>query len=307
MASGNRSRSKSSALVRACAPFLLACCLSTIFEPGTALASEGSRSPEAAPQRPDLPLWEAGLGVAPISFPDYRGSDRQQTYAFPLPYFVYRGDILRVDRDGLRGVILEQSRFELNLSASGSIPVRSDADGARAGMPDLDPIFELGISMNWEAMANDDIRVRLRLPVRAALASDLRSLNHVGWRAEPMINIETVEHPEQWALSFSTGPVIADRHYHAYFYSVPAEFATETRPEYNAPGGFSGWMAVATASRRFARTWVGAFFRYDNLTGASFENSPLVETRESFAAGLGIAWILGQSNRTANQAGGRSP
>jgi hypothetical protein len=38
----------------------------------------------------ELPLWEAGIGVFPGTFPNYRGSDDQQDYLLPFPYLVYR-------------------------------------------------------------------------------------------------------------------------------------------------------------------------------------------------------------------------
>jgi hypothetical protein len=47
-----------------------------------------------------LPLWEAGFGIAPITFPDYRGSNQQSSYVLPLPYLIYRGDRLRVTETG---------------------------------------------------------------------------------------------------------------------------------------------------------------------------------------------------------------
>ena len=30
------------------------------------------------------PLWEAGLGIGAISFPDYTGSDQQRSYLVPV-------------------------------------------------------------------------------------------------------------------------------------------------------------------------------------------------------------------------------
>lgn len=269
-------------------------CLIGAILPAAALAAPGSADRVA-----DLPLWEAGLGLAAVSFPDYRGSDRQKAYMLPLPYLIYRGDVLQVDRDGLRGLLFESPRFETTLSASGTVPTRSHDEGARTGMPDLDPILEVGISMNWEAFSNESVRVRIRMPVRAAIASDFRSVDHVGWRLEPVLNIESVERPRRWALSFSTGPSIADRRYHAHFYSVSARHVTSTRPEYHAKGGYSGWTVISSASRRFDRTWVGAFLRYDNLNSAQFEDSPLIENRHAFMAGVGVAWLLGQSRLTA--------
>jgi len=71
------------------------------------------------------PLWEAGLGIGAVTFPDYRGSDRTQTYVLPVPYFVYRGEFLRADRNGLRGRFFDSDRVELNLTMNASPPVDS--------------------------------------------------------------------------------------------------------------------------------------------------------------------------------------
>ena len=45
----------------------------------------------------------------------------------------------------------------------------------------------------------------------------------------------------------------------------------------------------------YPRFWVGAFARYDNLSGAAFVDSPLVKDKESFMVGIGVAWILMES------------
>ena len=36
----------------------------------------------------DKPMWELGIGMSALSFPDYRGSDESGFYAVPFPYFV---------------------------------------------------------------------------------------------------------------------------------------------------------------------------------------------------------------------------
>jgi MipA family protein len=56
--------------------------------------------------KPNLPLWElGGFGVA-TSQQAYPGSDQQINRGLVLPYFVYRGEFLRADRDtaGLRAI-----------------------------------------------------------------------------------------------------------------------------------------------------------------------------------------------------------
>jgi outer membrane scaffolding protein for murein synthesis (MipA/OmpV family) len=69
----------------------------------------------------ELPLWEAGLGVAGLSLPDYRGSDQQRFYELPLPYLVYRGDFLRLDRNGITGLLFHSEQVRLNCPPSAKL------------------------------------------------------------------------------------------------------------------------------------------------------------------------------------------
>src|SRR5664279_5752164 len=92
----------------------------------------------------ELPLWEAGLGVAGLSLPDYRGSDQQRFYVLPLPYLVYRGDLLRLDNNGLSGLLFHSERVQLNISVDAWVSAKSSQNTARRGMPDLDPTFQIG-------------------------------------------------------------------------------------------------------------------------------------------------------------------
>jgi len=71
------------------------------------------------------PLWEAGVGVGAVDFPDYRGASQSRLYALPVPYFVYRGKFLQADRRGVRGVFLDTERVDLNMSVGASLPVDS--------------------------------------------------------------------------------------------------------------------------------------------------------------------------------------
>jgi len=68
------------------------------------------------------PLWEAGAGVTLLAFSDYRGADTSSHYVLPLPYFVYRGDFLRADRNGVRGMLMERPRVQLDVSVSATTP-----------------------------------------------------------------------------------------------------------------------------------------------------------------------------------------
>jgi outer membrane scaffolding protein for murein synthesis (MipA/OmpV family) len=88
-----------------------------------------------------------------------------------------------------------------------------------------------------------------------------------------------------------------DKRYHNIYHGVPPQFATAQRPAYRAEGGYAGGQFLASASRRFADWWVGGFARWDTLSGAVFEESPLVRQKHSFAAGIAFTRALKRSGR----------
>lgn len=244
------------------------------------------------------PLWEFGLGVGALMFDDYRGSDETNFYPVPVPYLVYRGKILKADRDGLRGLLFDRRYVELNVSVNATTPVDSDGNEARRGMPDLHSTLELGPSFEWHAWQSKDGRVKLdlRFPVRVPITVEASPRN-VGWIFSPRLNVDFLDVAgyQGWDLGVSVGPMYADRKYHDYFYSVLPRYATAARPAYEADGGYSGSHIILALSKRFADYWVGGFVRYDSLSGAAFEDSPLVKTRSSLFAGVGIAWMIRES------------
>ena len=245
----------------------------------------------------ELPLWELGLGVGGLSIPDYRGSDQRRDYVLPLPYIQYRGDIFRIDREGAHGKLFASDRVKLEVSLAAGPPAKSNKNDARAGMPNLDPTVEAGPSLQLY-LARNEARNRiwsLQFPLRAAAAVDLHRVQHIGWVFAPNLNFDALDVHGGWDLGVAVGPIYATEQYHDYYYQVDPEFATPTRPAYDARGGYSGSRLTLTASRRFPKFWVGAFARYDNLSGAVFEDSPLVKRKDSFMAGVGIVWILAQA------------
>ncbi|MFW6335216.1 MAG: MipA/OmpV family protein [Desulfosalsimonas sp.] len=245
-----------------------------------------------------LPLWEIGLGAGAMTMPAYRGSEVQEVYPFPVPYVIYRGDFIKIDREGIRGLLYDSPRLSVDLSADGAMPSTSGEGDAREGMPDLDPVGEIGPSINYLLHKGEQSLIRLRLPVRAAFATDLTFIDHAGWKAHPQLNISITDVSGGWGLDAVVGPVFADADYHSYYYEVSREHATESRPFYRPDGGYSGSSFQVSAGRRFENMWIGLFARYDNLSGAVFEDSPLVETRHSFMGGIATAWMLGRSSKT---------
>ena len=242
-----------------------------------------------------LPLWELGAGGAVISFPDYRGSNKQRSYLLPVPYVVYRGDVLQVDRDRVRGLLFRTERVEVDVSVNGSVPIKSGDNRARQGMPDLDPTLEVGPALNVLLIQDPQgYKLALKLPVRAVMASDFHSIQGAGYLVHPQFNLD-VRAGQGWKLGFVAGPLFGDRRYHDYFYGVAPQYAGPGRAAYAAHGGYSGAQFIAAASKRFDQLWVGAFIKFDNIRRSAFEGSPLVERRNNVAAGLGLSWIFAQS------------
>lgn len=246
----------------------------------------------------DVPLWEIGAGVAAFSFPAYRGSDQSSNFVMPVPHFTYHGDFLKADRHGLRGTFFDNDRLELTLSAALSPPASSDDIEARKGMQNLDATFEIGPQIDvtlWRS-ENRARFVKLLLPLRAAVTLDSRPRD-IGLVFHPKLNMDVTDLPGMagWNLGLLAGPLFGDRRQHDYFYGVKASEATASRPAHEARSGYAGMQYLASLSKRFPGYWVGGFVRYDNLSGAVFENSPLVRDKNYFAAGMAVTWILGES------------
>lgn len=246
------------------------------------------------------PLWEFGLGVGAVSLPDYRGSDERRTYPVPIPYLVYRGDFFKADRDGVRGELFDSKVAELSISAHATAPVDSDDNAARRGMEDLSPTLELGPSLDLHLWRSHDERYKLDvvLPVRVPFTVE-SSPRYIGWVFAPRVNLD-VEHvagQKGWNMGLGVGPVFAARRFNDYFYSIEDRDVTPIRPRYEAEGGYSGLNVLTSLSKKFPKYWVGAYLSYGALSGAGFEDSPLVKTKSSLSGGIGFAWMIGESSR----------
>ncbi|HID82459.1 MAG TPA: MipA/OmpV family protein [Chromatiales bacterium] len=243
----------------------------------------------------EKPLWEAGFGAGALSLPDYRGSDEHNLLLIPVPYIIYRGDRFKIDRGGMRSRLFGSDRAKLEISLNASIPVDSDDNSVRRAMPDLDPTFEIGPRLDLLLTeVGDQGELHLKLPLRALVTT---GLDYEGWLFHPNLDLYLRNFYEQWNLGIKFGPIFADEKYHNYYYGVEPQFATTSRPAFDADAGYSGTALITSLSKRFDKFWIGAFARYDNLQGVSFEDSPLMENEHSLMGGVAFAWIFAKSKR----------
>jgi len=230
------------------------------------------------------------MGVGILSIPHYRGSDQRDEYIAPVPYVRFRGDRLKVDREGGRYFFYKHNQINIDLSAAFSFPVDSEDNTARQGMPDLDALLEVGPRLQWYLYQSDDNRLRLRFGAPIRLAVNLSDAGNEGLIFAPYLQLRYYSIME---TAFSIGPIWASEKYHDYFYQVDNQFATANRPAYDARAGYSGFRFTLSNSHRLSKHyWWGGFVRYDSLSGAVFEDSPLVRQDSSLTAGLALSYIF---------------
>jgi MipA family protein len=251
---------------------------------------------EPAPVDAGRPLWELGLGVAGLSVQQYRGSDQRLNWLVPVPYFTYRGNFFRSDKDGTRAVLLDTEGLEFDISADGSAPVRSKDSRARTGMNDLAATFEIGPNVNVLLGKGPGWKIDLRVPVRAAFTVERRAQS-IGWTLTPVLNLDI--DVQGWNVGMQGGPIVSTRRFNAHFYDVADAFVTADRAAYRSKTGYGGWGLTVAASRRLGNWWLAAYSRVDSVSGASFVASPLVKKRENFSVGFAISYIFKASEQRA--------
>ena len=247
----------------------------------------------------EKPLWEIGAGVSALTLPAYRGSDQTNNFILPIPFFTYHGDFFKADRHGIRGSFFDTDRVDLTVSLALSPPMGSKDIPIRTGMPDLKATFEVGPQVDLTLWRSENRArfLKLLMPLRAALTVE-GSPEGVGWVFSPTLNVDITDLPGMpgWNLGLLAGPLFGSQRQNAYYYSVAPQYATPARPTYEAPSGYAGMHYTMGMSKRFPNFWLGAFLRYGNLSGARFEDSPLVVQKDTLGAGVALSWIFGESS-----------
>ena len=266
--------------------FSIKVCLLLIFSVYTASADSG---------RLDL-----GIGSGFASVPDYIGSDESSLFGLPFPYFKYESDRIKIDRRAARGTLFRLGRLSLEIDASGRIPVDSEENEARSGMPDLDLVLELGpaIKLDLWGEKKSETHVFLEWPIRAAASTDFNSVDSQGWLTEPkllLVNRWLRGRSGGWQLSTSAGIGVRwlSQENVNYFYSVDESFSTNERPSFSFQEDiYAGWQLRGGLSMKNQQWLLGAFTRMTFLSGSDLEESPLVREDQSVEVGIAVSRLL---------------
>ena len=249
---------------------------------------------------PALPKWEVGLFGLASRMPCYRGSEDYKWYAFPVPYFIYRGDYIQADREGVRGLFYKGTWVETEISISGSPPVR-EGTSAREGMSELDPLMELGPAVRLFLYRGKKVSaLYFEAAVRAVGSIDMDNFSpgYEGERAALSLVLArfTPRAGSPWNVGVKGGVDFADNQYHGYFYDVDERYVTATRSAYQSGGGYGGASVSGWMSRKlFDGVSVSAYARLENCEGAVYEDSPLVRSRNNVTVGAALSWKIAES------------
>lgn len=240
-----------------------------------------------------LPVWEVGIGGGAVSMPQYMGSDERYNFAAPIPFVIYRGERVNLDRSGLRAELFGLGELTIDASLGVGLPVRN-TNRARAGMPPLHFSLQAGPRINWDFYSTEQSKWTLRLPWRAVM--DIKG-KYLGWVSEPELQAECSPR-DDITLRLKAGVLYGSKRFNRYYYSVAAPYVTALRPAYTAGSGLHSLSVGGSISWKInERLRMFTTVRYRNLSPGVVSNSPLVKTRHYLVGAVGIAWSFYQSDR----------
>ena len=237
--------------------------------------------------------WEVGAGLSIFDVPHYLGADQNETYIFPFPYVVYRGDRFEVNREGVNGFLFDSDSFKLNLSVAGSLPVDSTNNHARRGMENLDLLIEAGPSAQWHIIETSHHLFRFDVPVRAAFSVGDEFFAHQGWTSNPRFYHRYQN--DGFKVISTAGAVFSDDAYHGYIYDVDANEVLDSRSFYQSKDGLTGTKLSMTILKQFDRLMIGGNFRFIDLSQAENHESPLLIKDKYSSVAFFIGWRFWKS------------
>ena len=250
----------------------------------------------------ELPLWELGLGLGAYHQPYYHGSDESRRLLFPVPLPIYRGNVIKSDDDGVRAEKKINEHVKLDLSLDFNLAVDSDDVSLREGMDDINTLLQIGPSIEINLLKNKRNQWLLKLPLRANFEFG-DGIDTSGYTFAPNI---TYFHKfslldQAWTFGAALGPQFGTSDYNNVYYGVDEEFANDFRPAYQSDGGYAGARGLLTLKNQNKKGLFVLFARYDDISGAEFEDSPLVETSGGLSVGILYSRFIWKSQTTVNR------
>ncbi len=253
--------------------------------------------------RESLPQLEFGIAAAALQVPAYPSSAVTNERQFVLPWFIYRSDTVQVKDGGVEMVAYESDRLKIDMGIGGSLNADTSDTPLREGMPDIDFLLELGprFDVPLSNQTRNGIRTKLNwvTSLRLAVSTDFRRLDYRG----PVLNTQLKYRVagfgnDKVSLSASVSSTWLGNELMDYFYSVDDEFVTDSRPAFNAGGGFLNLGAsfgVGFEPTPDINAYIGIGYR--NFNGSENEDSPLFEQDSNTNIIVAASWRLYKSKK----------
>jgi outer membrane scaffolding protein for murein synthesis (MipA/OmpV family) len=260
----------------------------------------GAAAAQTAPAEPK-PLWEVGVVAGGVSTPAYPASADRNSRALVVPFFIYRGEVLRAEQGNLGARLLHSEGYEVDMGFAASLPAASKDVVARSGMPDLGFLAEFGPRLKIK-LAGDGPEQQLRLELPLRTVWELKGGAHPqGLAFEPELNWSQ-RLPAGWGVSTSAGLVWGNRKLNQYFYGVDAAYSNADRKAYSADAGLIVSRLGLTVTRKLSPDLrLLSFARLEHYGSSANRDSPLYKKDTGTSLGVALAWTLGRSAQTGRE------
>ncbi len=233
--------------------------------------------------------WAIGLGTGWLS--DYPGAAQGRIRFLPFP--VYRGTMLRLDRvSGVSGAVFNNSRLDFSWNFIFQFPTNSSSIPVRNGMPNLDWVLSLGPQLKYYIFANQSHRFFFRMPVRFNTCTNFSTRTQFcgvvfnpGFRHAIWLR--------NWGeVTFRWEAFSQTSEYQQYFYEVQNQFATPNRSTYHAQAGFLGFVYGFFHSLPFDGWEVSSSVNLYDYSLAVNQDSPLFVHKTNYAFFLAFVFDI---------------
>ena len=234
-----------------------------------------------------------GGGAGFASLPHYPGADENEKYFLPIPYVDFVADRFSINDEGLNAKVLNSNLFSLEFDVTGSLPVSSDDNKSRSGMPDLGFFLEVGPEISMQLIDNSNHSFSLDLPIRLSfeLLGQNKNLNNkfiqnAGYLLEPSFHYAFKK--GLFEIELDAGFIWASHKYQHKFFSVQESYSSSSRPEFTARAGKMGNRLSTTLKYETDDWLIINYLKFIDLSQGINRNSPLIKDNSYILGGIGL-------------------
>lgn len=258
------------------------------------LISMGWAHSDGATEPAELPLWEYGFGYGYLKLEQYPASDQYRSYSLPFPTFQYRGRILRADdQDGARAYLIKENKTSLEFSGTGFAPVESDETKARMGMKNI----PLNILLGPQIVYSFGPGMHFEVGVFKSIATNFSHTEEAGEILQLQFDYRWKKAPWQGrlALTFQAG----SKKFLDQYFTVKSDETWTDRSAFESRAGYLGSDIAYFQSYSVERTSLFLGLTYNTYANSINRDSPLHRADHSTSVLVGVAYVLGESQKVA--------